>query len=228
MKISQNDWYASFLIPSLVTKLRECEFAVDNHQYKDRLNSNVLKLKRYIGELSSLSEIDNSNIIEKIGNKSIDSSLIADALYRLDSLKSYFRNKSLYYVAVKDTQMIRLEAKYGKEYLVDLKDRHRNEVLSEILLNQNSIEKLFETNRLLVQKTDPVFMKPTSELGRAHFYAPFKTLGSKKIDTLAFNVAVIWLMSIVLFITLYYNSLKALLRRLESLSITGNINKRVS
>ena len=228
MQISQNDWYASFLVPSLVTKLRECEIAGDNPNYRVQYNDNLYKLKKYIGQLSDLSEIDNSDIVERLGSGSIDSSLVADALKRLDSLRLYFRNTSLYYVAVKDTQMIRLEAKYGKDRLVELKDRHRNEMLSEILLNQNSTEKLFETKKLLVQKADPVFMEPTSVLGRAHFYAPYKIVGSKKVDTLTFNVAVIWLMSILLFISLYYNSLKVFLRRLESLSIAGNINKRVS
>jgi hypothetical protein len=70
-----------------------------------------------------------------------------------------------------------------------------------------------------VQKADPIFMKPGSKYGRAQFYAPFKQLGRLKIDTLIFNVAVIWLMVIGLFITLYFNVLKRFIAFLESLKL---------
>jgi len=101
-------------------------------------------------------------------------------------------------------------------------------VLSEILMNRNSTDKLLETDEMIIQKADPVYMTPSSKIGRAQFYAPFKVLGKKRIDTLVFNIAVIWIMSIVLFITLYFNSLRGLIKRLETLTISGNVNKRVS
>ena len=185
-------------------------------------------LRRYIGELSDISGIDNSELLGSLSVESFDSLAIASTLHRLDSLKYWYRRSSLESVAVKDTLIIRLEAKYGKEYLLDLMDRNNNVLLSDILLNRNSTEKLKKTNKLILQKADPVFMKPTSKIGRAHFFAPYKLIGSMKIATHVFNLLVIWLMSSLLFISLYYNSLKVLMRRLESMSIAGNINKRVS
>jgi len=228
MKISQNDWYASFLIPELIQKVKECELAGTQEAYRAHAEDNMYILNRHIKELSDISGIDYSDIEGLLNLENFDSLAIASTLYRLDSLKSWFRKSSLESVAVKDTLIIRLEAKYGKEYLVDLMDNNRNSLLSDILLNRNSTEKLKEHDKFILQKADPVFMKPISKVGRAHFYAPYKLIGSKKIDTLTFNILVIWLMSFVLFGTLYFNSLKVLLRRLESMSIAGNINKRVS
>jgi hypothetical protein len=62
-------------------------------------------------------------------------------------------------------------------------------------------------------------MRPGSKLGRAHFYAPFKQVGNLKIETLVFNTIAIWIMTIILFVTLYYNLLKRFIEFLESLRI---------
>ncbi len=62
-------------------------------------------------------------------------------------------------------------------------------------------------------------MKPGSRKGRAHFYAPYKQLGSLKIDTLIFNVLFIWVMTLALFVSLYYDLLKKFVFFLESLRI---------
>ena len=228
MIISQNDWYASFLIPMLMQKARECEFVINNDQYRAHFEDNLQKLSLHIGELSELSGIDNTDLIQLLNRSSYDTLVAGLTLNRLDSLKSSFRLNTLAAVAKKDTLMLRMEAKYGKQHIIDLMDKHRNIVLSEILMNRNSTDKLLETDEMIIQKADPVYMTPSSKIGRAQFYAPFKVLGKKRIDTLVFNIAVIWIMSIVLFITLYFNSLRGLIKRLETLTISGNVNKRVS
>jgi hypothetical protein len=62
-------------------------------------------------------------------------------------------------------------------------------------------------------------MAPVSKYGRAHFYAPFKQIGNIPIGTLIFNVAAIWFITIILFVTLYYNLLKMFIDYLESLRL---------
>jgi hypothetical protein len=79
--------------------------------------------------------------------------------------------------------------------------------------------KIYESDRKLIQKADPIFMPPGSKYGRAHFYAPYKLLGNLKIGTMVFNVSMIWLMTIVFFFTLYYNLLKRFIIWLERLKL---------
>jgi len=62
-------------------------------------------------------------------------------------------------------------------------------------------------------------MAPGSKLGRAHFLAPFKQIGNLKIETMIFDMLVVWLMILCLFVTLYYNILKRFIRFLESLNL---------
>ena len=51
--------------------------------------------------------------------------------------------------------------------------------MSDILLNRNEINKVYQSNKRLIQKKDPIFMDPTSNIGRAHFYAPNKLIASE-------------------------------------------------
>jgi hypothetical protein len=56
-----------------------------------------------------------------------------------------------------------------------------------------------------------VFLDPTDKLGRAHFFAPRKNLFGTLIPTFWFNIGVIWVMSIIMMITLYFDVFKKVL-----------------
>jgi hypothetical protein len=62
-------------------------------------------------------------------------------------------------------------------------------------------------------------MMPTSKSGRTHFYAPYKQIGSIKIDTYWFNLLVLWLVSFGLYIALYYNLLQKLIEGLGKVKL---------
>ncbi len=220
MAISQNDWYASFLIPLLNRKVRESELAISKEEYRDHSENNLEKLRKYIGILSDKAEIDNNGLIESLYFEEYDSFAAARTLEGLDSLKTYFRHKSLRFVGIKDTLMIQIESEFGRDYIIRLKQENKNKYLSDILLNRTGLEKIYENSTGIHQKADPVFMEPESSAGRSHFYAPYKMVGKFKINTFLFNLSVIWIMTILLFITLYCNTLKWILDFFESLSIT--------
>lgn len=62
-----------------------------------------------------------------------------------------------------------------------------------------------------MQNFEPVFLYPPQTSGlslRAHFFAPAKYFFGMKISTLAFNLIIIWTMSVVFYITLYYDVLR--------------------
>ena len=107
----------------------------------------------------------------------------------------------------------------GEEQFISMRAKDYNENLANVVLNRLSTSKIFDTDDRLIQKADPVFMPPGSKYGRAHFFAPYKQIGNMKIGTLVFNIIVIWMMIVVLFITLYYNVLKSFIRFLESLNL---------
>jgi len=85
--------------------------------------------------------------------------------------------------------------------------------------NRNVLTKIVESDEKLIRKHEPVYMVPGSRMGRAHFYAPFKKLGAMEIDTLWFNLGVIWVFTFILYVTLYFDVLRNILARFESVRI---------
>ena len=53
---------------------------------------------------------------------------------------------------------------------------------------------------------------------RTHFFAPGKYLFGQRISTFAFNLMVIWLMTLILYVTLYFELLRKLMESIEGAS----------
>ncbi len=91
-------------------------------------------------------------------------------------------------------------------HLGRLKAMHQNEDLEKFMRNSNALlsNKILEYGRRLWQKTDPIFQDPKPGWFSAHLLAPYKMVGSHKMNTYSFNLMVIWAYSLILFILLYF------------------------
>lgn len=219
MERSQNDWYASFLIPKLASKVDECLKAGNDPDYKDYSESNFKELNFHIKDLSALSGIKPGSWINSLNYKQLNESVAGEARHLLDSMKMYFRIQDRKFSYSRDSLYKQISARIGENAFLDLRAKDYNESLADIVLNRMSASKIYDAGDRLIQKADPVFMHPLSRIGRAHFFAPFKQVGNLKIGTLLFNLIAIWLMVIFLFITLYYNILKRFIALLERLKL---------
>ncbi len=103
--------------------------------------------------------------------------------------------------------------KAKKEEFRNLKNTHTNESLSDFVTNRLSTKKIINKNGELINKMSPIYFDPDPEEGffGAHFYAPNKILFGKTIPTKWANMMVIWFMSLILVITLYFDALKKLI-----------------
>ena len=96
----------------------------------------------------------------------------------------------------------------GEGALIDLKNTYYNSSLADLARNNKEIDKIIPYKNKLIRKFEPVYMEPTSRVGRAHFYAPVKIIGNSTFDTLLFNVIVLWTMSFMLYLTLYFDVIR--------------------
>ncbi|NJL13617.1 MAG: hypothetical protein HC913_11830 [Microscillaceae bacterium] len=64
----------------------------------------------------------------------------------------------------------------------------------------------------ILQQLDPIFNEPEVSQNpldyRTHFMAPRKHFGGTLFDTYNFNLAVIWFLTLVFYITLYFDFFK--------------------
>jgi ABC-type multidrug transport system ATPase subunit len=221
MMISRYDWQSSFLIPELKMKSNESAFAAGKPEYSGIYKNNLRKLTRHINDLSLEAQTDPWPVMRVIEREpfTVDASYIVNDY--LDSIQKIIRSKYLYYTGVKDNITDSLVRIMGQDGLVSLRNATHNKDLADMVLNRNVQQKLYDTEDRIIQKSDPVLMQPDSRAGRAQFYAPYKMIGSLKINTLWFNLMVVWLMNILLFVSLYFNLLKALMNLLERIKVPG-------
>ena len=104
-----------------------------------------------------------------------------------------------------------------------LRDHNYNESLGDLVLNSADFYRIIERDGKLIQRLHPIYQDPMgSNLLRSHFFAPRKVLFGQYIDTYWANLLVIWLMSIFLMLTLYFDALSRLL------GFFGSLGERVA
>jgi ABC transport system ATP-binding/permease protein len=92
-----------------------------------------------------------------------------------------------------------------------LQNQYYNEYLAEFVKNLNIKDRSVIANNRIVQQIDPIFHIPNNISGaldyRSHFFAPVKHFMGNLYYTYNFNTAVIWVMTIFLYFTLYFDVL---------------------
>ena len=214
LEIYQNDWYAYFLIKQLKMDLQICCKYRDSTSRRQEINDDFYKLNYYIDRLHELAGF---GAIEGEWKKSLNSSdfdslTAVKTLQCLDTLEKHFRYLRKAALASKDTT----EKKIGRDKLMKLREQYENRKLNEYMLNEMEKDRLIETPGKMIQKAAPIYMRPVSNYGRSHFYSPYKKIGDTAIDTFWFNIIVLWLVTLCLYIALYYNLLH------KALNIAGN------
>ncbi|MEQ8927590.1 MAG: ATP-binding cassette domain-containing protein [Fulvivirga sp.] len=101
--------------------------------------------------------------------------------------------------------------------LSNMKFKYQNEAIVTALLNNTSEFRVIEIDNRLVRKIYPIYYtdhRPDHFFDfRAKFYVPVKHFAGMYFDTFNFNIVVIWLMTMTLFVTLYFDALKKLIKK---------------
>jgi len=206
-EISENSFLRSFFINEIKSindallsgSLDDTRFEANLKILNNELNN--LNLRHGYTPFRSIEALSRT-YNESIG-KSIDNYL-GDA-------KEYFNRRYVDSLNDRDSIYTSLIKKLGKEEFLMLEKDNHNEFLEDLLMNKTNFKAIYKSKNELIQKKDPIFMIPHSNVGRAHFYAPYKVLGKHLVPTFVFNIVFIWIMSFVMYIFLLDNSLKKII-----------------
>jgi ABC-type multidrug transport system ATPase subunit len=180
------------------------------------LNEQIEKLKLAVPEVRY-------DITNKLDINFFDESAATGIKSYLGQLDSYYNLKKSDAVIEENNLLEKLtEQLGGDEAMLKFKNDYYNSSLADLAANKKDFIPIMRYNDRLIRKFEPVYMIPTSRIGRAHFYAPVKIIGSRTIDTLSFNVIVLWIMSVLLYFTLYFDAI----RKTFSFFETAKLRKR--
>ncbi|PZR38837.1 MAG: ABC transporter [Azospira oryzae] len=140
----------------------------------------------------------------------------------LDNFQKYYQKEYNRNVDIEEKAMAYFEKNTAGYSVNDYKNKYYNESLADLVKNVNTKERLMEYKGELIQQINPIFQdpKPSSLLDyRTAFFFPNKNLFGVNISTYIFNILVIWMMSIALYLALYFELLRKLISSFEKVNI---------
>lgn len=213
VEISQNNWYASFLINELKKDLRVCRNYNDSSGFGGIVANNFGKLSRYIPFLAEEAGFYPlpEELISSLNSQRFNDFVGDNTEKLLDSLARRFNTIRKINLAKKESLTLAMASEMGKNEFMELENDHTNKRLREIVLDEFNTQGIIDAGGKYIQKYQPAWMKPVSANGRAHFYAPCKKIGDRQIETCLFNIIVLWLVTLILYLILYFRLLKKVL-----------------
>jgi len=227
-EISHLSFQSMFRLPELQSRvdrsIKNLKFDKPGSQFED----DMLLVKNEFNRLNTAVPKIQFKPIEQLekGKFTVETGAIATTY--IEQLTSYYRNKVYFANTKKDEIFNKLVKELKSADLVSkLKEDYYNKRVAEFVLNKNEVKKIVETeHHTLFQVKDPIFKRPETNYGRAHFYAAEKVVFGKSIDTMWFNIAVIWLSIVLLYILLLFNGLKKFVDFLSGLSFVPKLDKK--
>ena len=211
-EISQNEYATIYYIPKLQAHLDfiNMHYQEDNHKHIMEVKDRLTTIRN---EIAAVLQIIGSDKFTKINQLKIDTfspSLMDETSAFFKDLRNYYNNK----------------AKKGREKkrkILDaipidtqalLRSQSHNKSISNLVKNISAPERVIEVENRLIQKIYPIYQEKRTPKHlmdfRTIFYAPSKYVLGYHLDTLYFNLIIIWMMTFFLGISLYYDWLRKL------------------
>lgn len=226
---SQADYKSSFFIDKLIEKRK---FIIDNIQSKDDsilqiISSDLELIRKSIKGDYFTKGLEKVNLNSPWSMKTLTPEFNTLLENYLAAYKQFYQGIYNKAVARREKIIYEMENGKGSDYKVyEYKNRYYNESLGDLVKNVSVKTRILEYEGELIQQINPVFADPKPKNlfdYRAQFFAPTKHFLGIQIDTFIFNILVIWLVSIVFYITLYFELLRKLINSFSGLNLPGKV-----
>ncbi len=195
-EINGSKYFIVFLIPELESILEEIEAAFKNDD-ESTLTQLVQLYQNTIKVYDPLANCPPITIQNETAPFLID---IKTSKSALRNLKNKFQNNYNNLLNNKDKKIQEI----GPDYLT-MKQSFYNKELIRFLSEKYEGDIITEINNTLIRTNSPIYTKPILKNGRTHYFAPEKNISKYSINTFIFNIIIIWLMSLILYIALLQN-----------------------
>ena len=193
------------------------EFAYSNLGEVDEnkletLDYYLLTLRNEIGLQMSMHHQDKTKLTESLFRERFDKSTYLDAREFLQTLKRLHVARQTDARKSKESLTRQLTSSPKKAAIYHyMKDAYTNDKLTSLVYDNMDKTRILEHSGRLIQKIYPIYTVPDpAHIFDFHaiFYAPQKHFLGYHIETLYFNICMIWFMIVVLVVTLYYDLLR--------------------
>lgn len=210
--MSQSDYKKTFWLTKLKNKINFCERNIGKPEKKEEVVASLELLRNEINKELKENPKYKYNLVSSLYYDKLSPAVIHQTKHYFKILKTYYVKRYNNANKYRDELVAGFQkTTEDREKFIMTKKMHHNENLADFAKNSNSAEKIIEYENQLIQKIDPIYQDPRRPFLKAHFYAPRKAVFGSLVDTYWVNVMVIWVMTISLYILLYFRGLKRFL-----------------
>ena len=225
-KIQRNaDFKVVHYIPELEKRINYCIENLgekNNPEIKKKFDDALAVIKRAVlTETSTYSKSIPYNYIDKLTPEKFDEEAAYPLIDYVDALKRFY-NEIFLAQSQKRERIVEYLVNTNPKLYEGKRRAYHNESISDLATKFTEKNKILQYKDELVQQNDPVFRDPLPNHildFRSHFFAPRKHFLGTYFDTFWFNLSAIWVMTILLYITLYYESLKKLIELFSKIKL---------
>ena len=230
------DYKKSYLIPTLIKKVETCRrnYDTDNEYLIIKAKNDLEILESNLNVLGNEITSEMAKVLSikfsHVSKMNIDefSPTIADSTQKyLQNLKNFYIQEFNFANSEKDYLISEMQSDPRKRLAFRYTcNAYHNENLADIVRNTMVKNRIIEQNNRLIQQIDPIYLEPVNIAGmfdfRAHFYAPVKHFMGRYYSTYWFNVIAIWVMTLLLYFTLYFDLLYRIINGFSNVNIWKN------
>jgi ABC-type multidrug transport system ATPase subunit len=214
---SKGNYKRNFWCNDLKLKLDAISNDLNNGTRSSDFNENLTVVSNEIRkELIAMPKF-NFGYADYLTPEKITPDIAAAANKYVESLRKYFIDYYNFADDKKNELIEKLQNEDGNAF-IKLRNKYHNASLEEFVINKNESTKIVQFKGELIQKMDPIFMDPEQSFIKAHFYSPTKRLFGLYIDTYIVNILILWVITIMIYLTLYYRLLKNFLDSAEAMA----------
>jgi energy-coupling factor transporter ATP-binding protein EcfA2 len=148
--------------------------------------------------------------VDSITSKDFSPQLAEEIDDYLDQLLEYYQDEFYKANTIKE-QFLTANIDADREKFDRIRDNYSNESIEDIVRKVFDKNKILREENHLIQMVDPIYQKPEPSSAvdfRTHFFAPSKHFAGHYFETLWFNITMVWVLTILLYVVLYFELLK--------------------
>jgi ABC-type multidrug transport system ATPase subunit/uncharacterized tellurite resistance protein B-like protein len=218
------DYKKIYYLPELTTRLDYVNLNLRNSdpEVQSKIAKDLALLRHEIANELEIVGRDNFTMLERLKPETFDSAAYRGTRQFIETLKKFYIHRFNQADEAKEKIIKeRTRTPEGEAAFEEFKKRHQNEATAELVKNLAETHRIIEKDGKLVQKIFPIYKDPDPEHlvdFDAQFYMARKHFLNANIETLTFNLGVIWTMTAMLLALLYFEVIRKVVDGIGGLS----------
>ncbi len=216
--INKADYKKVYYIPELRENLNQCQQEYIASGAIDTTKGNLLLLKNELTYEKNHHQKINYDIPEGLLPEKFNLPVANKVSSILDDLEEHYQKEFNTHQHQKE-KMIQYWMKKNPDFFYEMKNEYYNENVADIVKQLLEDKKIITYQHRLYPKIYPIYLapKPVNKLDfRTHLFAPEKKFIGYSMDTFWFNIVLIWMYALALYLILYYDLAKKIIKALNA------------